>query len=209
MEQAMQHLLLACPPHRLSPPRGFTLIEALVSLLITTLSVSLLFQSIHALGVSRERASIGQQELRERMLLQHWFRDSVSGLQTEAILGSQQGLRFKGNQDGFSGVSFAGPGLGSPTPRSIEWRVDQGELQIDDPLAGATIGFGTLLTQVSFSFVDSDGHSHTRWPPDTSRQFLLPDAVVLHASYDGVSITAIGNPESQRKWIADHFEPEL
>jgi len=167
--------------------RGFTLLEAMVTLVIISLIATVLMQSlVHVLGI-RERVLRNDAEAGQARLHEQWFRESVS-----AAIGDLSGGRgrFAGDAEGFRFISLD-PLVGGP-PQPVEWRIDEVaggaslEYQHGDT-SWAVIPRG--LTDARFSYLDAEGRWQEAWPPaDAALAPSVPRSVRFEAESAGRGI---------------------
>lgn len=178
-------------------PRGFTLMETLVMLLLVSFSSALMFQLLGSYRIARERVLVQGEFVNAEALLENWFTDSVRGLHP---VGSQP---LQGNESSFESLTL-NPLFGPRgTPAEFAWRLER-----DDAggwllayVESGTERFAEPLrdqAEVRLLFVDAEGGVHTRWPPALGEQGGLPEAVALeHTDIDG----------RRRVWLASVLGP--
>lgn len=99
---------------------GFTIIEALVVLMIVGFAATILTDSLARVFDLRTRlAAYLDASASSRMTLA-WLRRSVSGLVPDFVDGS---TRFRGTANEFSGISLTGPGASPGIPLRVAWRL--------------------------------------------------------------------------------------
>ncbi|MGL6290157.1 MAG: type II secretion system protein [Silanimonas sp.] len=172
--------------------RGFSLLEAMVTLVIISLVTTVLMQSLlYVLGV-RERVLRNERESRSASLDEAWFRESIGSAIADV---SERGRPFRGDA---SRVSFLGlDTLDGRAFSEVTWALVPGErgLSLEYRAGERRWALATGLPEgTAFRFRDIDGSWSAVWPvpeanaPDTSRPRplrALPRAVVL-APPDGV-----------------------
>jgi general secretion pathway protein J len=170
---------------RFAEPRGFTLIEVLVVLVIVSLLMTILTQALW-MGLDmlrRSRADMTAQAV-EAMRLQ-WYREAVAGLQPERTGGAHV---FRGSERRFSGLTTGAPteNLGATLPVTFELEfdaaADKTRLKVG---VGTSAQATTLLAWPGrvgeFVYLDETGLSHESWPPAGAAQLQLPRVIVLKA----------------------------
>lgn len=167
--------------------KGFTLLEALVTLVIVAMVATLLMQSLfHVLGL-RERVLRNDRETRIAALQEAWFRDSVSGLIAE--LPGHEGA-FRGAADGWSALTLAG--ISSEGQIHVAWRIAgvpaQPFLEIAEALE-QPVAVRTLSSAANFQYLDGAGVWRDTWPVDDRTDEILPRAIRLQ------------DPEGRPAWI--------
>lgn len=147
---------------------GFTIIEALVVLMIVGFATAVLTDSLARVFDLRTRlASYLDAAASSRMTL-NWLRRSVSGLIPDFVDGT---TRFRGTATEFSGISLTGPGADPGIPQRVAWR-----LVPDQAIRGVRLEVQLAETPwvvVSawpertgrFSYDGGDGQWVEEWPP--------------------------------------------
>jgi len=157
--------------------RGFSLLEAMVTLVVLALVATLLMQSLaHVLSL-RERLLRHERDARVQALHEQWFRDSVA-----AAVADLAGERpaFVGDATGMAFLSL--DALRSGSAATVAWRVEE----IDDrrKLVYVEGGeqwmlLGDGLRAGRFAYLDAGGHWHDAWPLEERPDEVLPRAVRL------------------------------
>ncbi|MFN3842954.1 MAG: type II secretion system protein J [Rehaibacterium terrae] len=163
---------------------GFTLLEALVTLVIVSLIATLLMQSLaHALGL-RERLLRHQAAASIAALQEQWFRDSIAAALPDLpdALGVMRG-------DGDSVELITADPLGPRGLAQARWQLVRGadgvRLGYRDDRLGEIIVIDTPLREASFSYLDAAGNWHRSWPPDRQQDEVLPRLLRLQADTRG------------------------
>lgn len=167
--------------------RGFTLLEAMVTLVIVAMVTTLLMQSLfHVLGL-RERVLRHDREARIAALQEAWFRDSVFGLIAE--LPGRDGA-FRGEPDGWAGATRAGMAMEGQIP--VTWRIAglpaQPVLVITEAQA-QPVAVRPLSSAAKFQYLDGAGVWRDVWPADDRPDEFLPRAIRLE------------DPEGRPAWV--------
>jgi len=159
--------------------RGFSLLEALVTLAIVALVAGLCMQALLQVMALRERVLRHDRDARTSALHERWFRDSVGAALPDLPRGV---ARFEGDGDGFrfltasplkgGGVASAGWRIGDDgAERALEYR------QADESWA---IPVGPFI-EARFTYQAADGRWHASWPRRDLPAQVLPRAVRLAA----------------------------
>lgn len=169
--------------------RGFTLLEALVTLVIVSLIVAVLMQALSQALVMRTSLIRYQRETREAALQEMWFRDTVAGAVADL-------------PDGYGPLRGTAEALSVPTLAPLspgglvraEWRlapVRGGHaLVYRDPRVGEVVVFPGPLRGAGFDYQGDDAQWRPGWvaAPDGD---ALPRAVRLRAA----------GPASDIEWV--------
>lgn len=146
--------------------RGFSLLEAMVTLVIVALVTTVLMQSLlYVLGV-RERVLRNERESRAAALDEAWFRESIGSAIADL---PERGKPFRGDA---TGVSFVGlDALDGRAFAEVAWALVPGErgLSLEYRAGERQWVLATGLPEgTGFRFRDADGSWSTAWPvPDT------------------------------------------
>jgi prepilin-type N-terminal cleavage/methylation domain-containing protein len=164
--------------------RGFSLLEALVTLVIVSLVATVLMQSLlYAMGL-RERVLRVDREGRTGVLHERWFRDSVAAAVADRpdgaspFVGDAASVRFL-SQSPLDGVGA----------RPVAWRLED-DVRGLKALVYAQAGdewtvLSSTLSEGRFEYLDTRGEWHTAWPLEARADELLPRAVRLTAAHNG------------------------
>lgn len=171
-------------PHRQT---GFSLLEAIVTLVIFSLLVTVLMQSLQQALQVRERVFLHQQSSRVDLLQLQWFSDSLSSAITnpdtaaDRMEGAPMSLRLV-SQAPLDG-SFAQP---------VEWSLRPVEggraLYYSSATWPDLIVLQGPLRQATFEYLDGSGAWRTTWEPGTGEQVRLPRAIRLRAETENGSL---------------------
>lgn len=166
--------------------RGFTLLEAIVTLVVVSLIVTVLMQSLaHSLNI-RTRVLRHQTSARVSQLQENWFRESLSS----AMADLPDGIgKFEGTPERVQLVSLNA--LGDSGPNKLHWRLqpanDGTTLLYSDSTLKDVVMIDAALSEASFSYCDHAGQWHGQWPvsdpagADPARAAPLPRAIRLQA----------------------------
>jgi len=190
-------------------PRGFTLVEMLVVIVITALTAMLVMQGIgQGLGVY-QRVRADQGELYRELMCRDWLRQ-VLGAAVPGAGGdrSEGGAGDPGTERAPAGDPFSGdarhvflvtlrPLLGSegiPTPIELALGED-GALEYREGAQSVRISVGAPVVQ--FAFADDAGAWHERWPSDA--QARLPARIRLggHSESMDIAVLTRRSPETR------------
>jgi len=188
--------------------KGFTLLEVLVVLVIVTMLVTFLFQTLsHVLTVRltilRQIATFQQGAIQE-----FWFRYSTSGLIAD-YPDIENNHVFTGDKQHFSGLTTTALNSDAGVPVPFGWFLVQ-ENQQNELRYQTQAETWTILTWSddsylsSFQYLDKEGHWVEQWPP---KQFgitppQLPEAIMLIAKRNQhiitwvVAVSALRSPKA-------------
>lgn len=167
--------------YSLEKQKGFSLLEMLVVLILTSMITGILMQGLHL--AFRLQTHFGKElfNTQQGEMYKQWFRQTVNGLMPEYADGK---YKFKGSQREFSGMTL------SPLDTAVEalvpfaWRLafepKTGETQLqygsgDD--AKAIVAWRGYSGR--FVYFDADGEPHDDWPPLLGKWPQLPRAIYL------------------------------
>ena len=189
-------------------PRGFTLMETLVMLLLVSFASALMFQMLGSYRIARERVLVQGEFVNAEALLENWFADSVRGLHP---VGSRP---LQGDESSLESTTL-NPLFGPRgTPAGIAWRLERdeaGRWLLVYVESGAERFAEPLRDQAGarLLYLDGEGTLHTRWPTALGEQGGLPEAVALERSgVDGrrrVWLASVLGPLSER---IELYQPE-
>ncbi|MFN3703338.1 type II secretion system protein [Thermomonas sp.] len=137
---------------------GFTLLEAIVTLVIVSMLVTVLMNALSQSLSLRTRMLRVQGESRQMLLQEAWFRDSVAAAQPPTRHGEVDG--FVGDAGGIQFVSAAPlAAIGSVRVRWWLQRGSDGEvaLHYEDPTSGDLLILPGPLQGAGFSYLGVDG----------------------------------------------------
>lgn len=185
---------------------GFTLMEALVVLMLVSILVSLAFEMLGAYRIAKGRLFESSAGTDRRALVQTWFADSVRGM--VALPDAMP----TGTSTKLAGVTLS-PAMsaqGGPVP--VEW-----ELMTEDGRSTLIYReYGEEMWRYSswaeaaeprFVYAGDEGKTSDRWPPALGEQSRLPSLVVLTSGGEGVSALAVA-PRNGKPVRAEAFELE-
>lgn len=160
---------------------GFTLLEAMVTLVIVSLMIALLMQAlIQVLGL-RERVLLYQRESRTAALQEQWFRESVQG----ALVDLPDALgRMEGDAERF-GLVTASP-LATGGIGYIGWSiVRQGRGQVlshTDSEGNSIEVIGGPMQDARFSYRSAEGEWTSSWQPEEGATEVVPRLIRFTAT---------------------------
>ena len=164
----------------MTTPKGFTLLETLVTLVIVSLIVSVLMQALGQALSMRERILRYQREARAAGLQQQWFRESISGAIADVpeALGAISGRRDR--------VEFASASpLGGPGLQKVRWSLEAENggvaLHYVDDITGDIVVVRGPLRDASFDYMDAQGAWRSEWTPGPEAHEVMPRLVRLRA----------------------------
>lgn len=174
---------------------GFTLLEAIVTLVIVSLLVTVLMQAlVHTLGI-RERVVRFQRESRLETLQEQWFRDTVAAALPD--LHDAYGP-LRGDAAELDLLTLAP--LSGRGPRRVVWRLQAVEggyaLHYVDGSDDRVVLRGPLRA-AAFDYLDGARGWRPEWSPEKDDEVVLPQAVRLRAD------TAIGPVLWQASVLSD------
>ncbi len=157
---------------------GFTLMEALVMLVLVSFTSLLMFQMLGSYRIAKERVVAQSGGIDRRALFEGWFRDSVHSLH------ASKRVAFQGDAREFSGLSFNSASGLPGAAVEFKWLLAQsadGGWDISYAEAGRERWRLPLaaVRSVSFAYLDAEGKSHATWPPALGTHTQLPAAIVL------------------------------
>lgn len=159
---------------------GFTLLEALVTLVIVSLIATLLMQSLSYALDLRERLLRHQAAASVAALQEQWFRDTLAAALPD--LPDALGV-LRGDRDSVELIT-ADP-LGPRSLARVRWQLVPGadgvRLVYRDDRLGEIAVIDTPLREASFSYLDAAGHWHGNWPPERQQDEVLPRLLRLQA----------------------------
>ena len=186
--------------------RGFTLMEVLVTLIITALAVALMFQALGSFNHSRVRTAALEGVRDNQTVMAGWIGDSIRGIvavDPRSLAVSHKGdpeLGLTGDANGFSALTVSPLLAGMGMPTVIRWQVEQrlGGNVLAYREAGGQVLQLSMGQSLRFAYMDDKGKLHQQGPPEQGLQQALPDAVQLTWIDDGqpkVLVTAIAAPK--------------
>lgn len=163
---------------------GFSLMEALVTLMLISFVSLLMFQMLGNYRIAKERVVAQSGIIDRRALFSAWFRGSIRNLH------ATRDIEFRGNARGFTGVTLdpANGNVGALTEMGWLLRERRGggwEMQYSE---GGSVRWNAALAdqgRMSFGYVDSEGEIHDAWPPKQGLADGLPAAVLLRRGTGG------------------------
>lgn len=168
---------------------GFTLMEMLVVMLIAGIAIALTSQALGQYQRAYARVVTSERGGREIRLSEAWFRQSVRGLYPTdpakvpglPITGTKPG-QFRGDADGFSGLTLSPVLGGQGVPALQTWQVTRTAVGATLSLAesGSTIALVLPAARdLRLHYLDPEGKLHDQWPPRLGLSEQLPQAIVL------------------------------
>ena len=159
--------------------RGFTLLETVVTLVVVSMLIALLMQALSQSLSLRTRLLRLQGEARTDTLQEAWFRESVSGAQSDLdeALGAMEG--------GAEHLSYvtSTPLVGHGLAR-VTWRIERdgndASLRYSDAQSDLVVVRGPL-SDAAFSYLDSNGVWQREWKTAAGDANRLPEMVRFEA----------------------------
>lgn len=157
--------------------RGFTLLEAMVTLVIIALVATLLMQSLaHVLAV-RERVLRHERDARVAALHERWFRDSVAAAAADR---PGEAPAFRGDASTVAFLTLDAVRAGGAAP--IAWRLVDANggrevVYVEDGQRWPLVG--SMFDGARFAYLDGAGRWHDAWPVADQPAAILPRAVRL------------------------------
>lgn len=171
-----------------SRPRGFTLLEMLVVLILVGLITGILFQALNQ--VFRMQSHFGDEAtlMRQNAMLADWFRQLIEGVQPDYEDGKN---KFQATERRIKAQSTnpLNPGQGALAPFILELRFDSqsGETQLrygED--ANAPVIMSWPGDAGRFVFLDVGKAEYERWPPPmVKKPVQIPAAIRLEGRREG------------------------
>lgn len=178
--------------------RGFTLLETLVTLTLISLISALLMGTLHHVYQLQLRLEKRDNVEERKEFGQRWFRDIVSGLQTDRT-DAPNVLRGTPNRlAGLTTSPLSVNRIGMITPFVLETRLERNDNTVYLDYSSGNERF-TLLTvsngELSLEYTDINGTSHDEWPP-RNETAQLPALVSLRITTPDAKAIWIAHPES-------------
>lgn len=166
-----------------SSSQGFTLIEVLVVLSITSLVTTLLIAGINTTWSNFNKLNSSQLLLKSSRLPLAWFAESIEG----AVLLHPYKSYFQGSRDRIEFSSYAAPHSPYSNVVSVEWSIKSGDLrltsQYPNKINRVIKSFGE---EVSFEYLTNDG-----WKKEfASKSAQLPKAVRITSANNSIKVVA-------------------
>ena len=187
--------------------RGFTLLETLVMLVVSSLAIMMMFQALAGFNHARERISALEGVRNNDAVVLGWLRDSFRGVVAiEPTAGvtrksDDPAAGLRGTADGFTALTLT-PLLGQAgAPVRVQWQIERsvngsiliyqetGRTPLTLPLRDAG--------ELHFVYLDKSGTATPEWPPNSGLQTPLPNAIELqlgHGAQMRVVAQAIATP---------------
>jgi prepilin-type N-terminal cleavage/methylation domain-containing protein len=166
---------------------GFTLLEVLVVLVILTLLMTFLFQTLNHVATARVHILRQLNTFQQGAIQEFWFRHSTAGLIAD-YPDIEDNQAFKGTDRRFSGLTTAALHADAGVPTAFAWAIveekGQNVLQYQaDSDTWSVLHWPGEGYGVGFQYLDREGKWHDAWPP---QQFgieppQLPEAILLTA----------------------------
>lgn len=177
--------------------RGLTLLEALVTLVITSMVAGLMAEGLFQLARIEQRLSTGQLQARLERLHLVWLQQALEGMRA-GELSTPDALR--GTRRRLEGVSSLLPLSEHVGPMAVTLsmvyrrELDQTELVLDVPEASPPVEAAVLARWRKdaghFSYLHPNGEWLSDWPTDGAAAPLLPKAIAVHGEGGGLLVVA-------------------
>jgi general secretion pathway protein J len=166
---------------------GFTLIEVLVVLGITSLITAILMQALYQTYNVQERFGVQLARSQRTAMTEDWFRQAIEGLQPTT---DDDPNRFAGTAQHLHGMSTAAIsqryGMPEVLDFTLEYHADTATTDLVLHRGDAQISlFDWPGKEGGFIYLDPKGEQHEQWPPELENMNQLPNAVLLRTSRDG------------------------
>lgn len=179
---------------------GFTLIEVLVVLVITSLITTMLFQALSQMF--RIQSSLAAQTLRNTdvALRENWFRLIGQGLYPDARLGPDE---FKGEERNLHGLTLfplnAPPGAPTPFSLTIEYAGAADRSSVIYKSGDKSMTLASWQGRSGrFWYEDEAGLRYEQWPPPLGMSTELPNVVLLQMQDDHLPRLLPASPLGRR-----------
>jgi|GEM_PF-4987976 len=169
--------------------RGLTLVEMLVSLVITALITTLIMQGMSYLWRLQSHYNQVMINASQRDMHAAWWRQSVGGI---IATRSDNANRFTGNGRQFSGLSLDVPGQRPGMPGAVHWQIVS--QQNHDELVGNGLHILQLPSGSRFVYLDGARKAHAHWPPKASAP-PLPHVILIKKNNAVVWAALVQQPQ--------------
>ncbi|MGN8160474.1 prepilin-type N-terminal cleavage/methylation domain-containing protein [Salinisphaera sp. RV14] len=169
--------------------RGFTLIEMLVALVLTTLITTLIMQGMSYLWRMQSHYDQVMINASQRDMHAAWWRQSVHDI---IATRSDNPHRFTGNAHQFSGLSLDVPGQIPGMPGAVHWKI--APQHGHDELLGNGLHILQLPSGSRFVYLDSARKAHAQWSPQASAP-PLPHVIVIKKDDAVVWAASVQQPQ--------------
>lgn len=160
---------------------GFTLLEMLVVLLLSSLVTMLLLQGLQHVFRLQRNFGAEQFSTQQGAMQVAWFRQSINGLMPEYPDGNN---KFRGDTRQLQGLTVAALDAPDGTLVHFQWQLNF------DPKQGRTLlKYGrdekasTIMAWEGngggFRYLDANAEAHDEWPPFLGQWPQLPTAILL------------------------------
>ncbi|GLR11950.1 hypothetical protein GCM10007907_07400 [Chitinimonas prasina] len=181
--------------------RGFTLVEILVVMVITSLVTGLLFQSMAMINRAQQGFDAQLAEMGRGGVRAEWYRQLVGGLVPDYNDGKD---KFTGGAMRLSGLTTMplSPRYGAPQAFSLVLRPDGGEMTLVYRAEETQADFEVYrwpALKATFRYQDVDGSEYDSWPPVSAlKPAQLPSAITIQSvGEDAISWVAVPRGDLQ------------
>jgi general secretion pathway protein J len=182
---------------------GFTLIEVLIVVGITSLITGILMQALYQTYNVQERFGVQLVRSQRAAMTEDWFRQAIEGLQPTA---DDDSNRFVGTAQHLHGMSTAAISQRYGMPEALDFTL---EYHPDTMTTDLVLHRGD--TRISlfdwpgkegrFIYLDPKGEQHEQWPPELENMDQLPSAILLRLSRDGEPWVLFAMPKGGLKAV--------
>lgn len=178
--------------------RGFTLIEMLVVLVITSMIVGALFPAIEQLDKIQMQANTLRSNMQNETMVDDWLRQLIQGVQADYPDGKSV---FSATAKELSGLSInpLNSDYAGLAAFNLRLRYDAAKdlTLLEYQSAGETTSLKEWQgRQGRFVYIDADALSHDSWPPPLGQWPQLPKAVILQMEIDGAPHVVVAGTSS-------------
>ncbi len=184
-------------------PRGFTLMEMLVVLVIAGLLAGLLFSSLQSLGFGESRLADRSARQAREIMVRQWWLDATRSLAADRT------VEFGGGRESFRGLATQALNSGTGH-QEMQWRIVGGtrsQLQLETGGAEALV-LDVGAEELRFAYLDEEQRLQPKWPPAQGLHKPLPVAVVLISDAPSPRTLAIARIEGPREPVVELFSRE-
>jgi len=172
--------------------RGFTLLEMLVVMVITSLMATILFSGLHWVLQLKTRFNETADAVPRQALYQEWFRQVVEGLQPDFQDG--KGF-FAGDERQFSGLSTAPLTTEYGAPEQIRLSLFYQAATNRTELRALVRGQDHLVDSWPgrsgrFEYEDNAGQRQREWQAREASREQIPGAILLYRESNGPLVVA-------------------
>lgn len=176
---------------------GFTLVEILVVLILTSLITGILFQAMERMYRLQDRFGIELAYAQQDVMIKDWFRQTIEGLLPDYADGQN---KFRGTARQLSGLTINPLNIHQyGAPSEFEWKLvfdpNEGSMHLvytENGQAASMLSWAGNIGR--FIYLDSKGEAHETWPPPLGIWPQLPKQVQVQAIKNSGSIVVLATP---------------